>query len=221
MRVAIEGAVRGDRLVLGPIDLDLGPTEVVAVLGPSGIGKSTLLRVIAGLAPATGGAVTGAGRVGMVFQAPTLLPWRTLTANLTIATGCPAAKAVALLDAVGLSGRHDAYPGALSLGQQRRVALARAFALAPDTLLLDEPFVSLDGTAARRMERLLADLLEARPTRAILVTHASDEAARLATRVVRLGGAPAGVVADVMLTPPPAGRDPEWIAATAARLAAG
>lgn len=220
MQVRIEQAARGGRPVLGRIAFDVAPGQVVAVLGPSGIGKTTLLRLIAGLDTAAGARIDGAGRLGVVFQAPTLLPWRSVIDNITLAARCGRAEAAALLAAVGLGDRAEAYPGALSLGQQRRVALARAFAVGPDTLVLDEPFASLDEASAQRMQGLLADLLAARPTRAILVTHAAMDAARLADRVLRLGGVPAGIVADRLFEVSRADRDPGWLASASTALAA-
>ena len=218
MRIALDGASRGGRQVLGPVALEIGREEVVALLGPSGIGKTTLLRLVAGLDPAPAGAVTGAGRIAMVFQEPTLLPWRTAEQNVTLAAGCDGAEARAWLARTGLGGREAAYPRALSLGQQRRVALARAFAAAPETLLMDEPFVSLDPDAAARMRALTAELLAARPVRALLVTHAREEALALADRVVTLGGSPAGIVSETRLDRPRAARDADWIAEAARRL---
>ena len=219
MRVALAGVARGGRAVLGPVDLALAPGEVVAVLGPSGIGKTTLLRQVAGLDPAPPGGVTGAGRLAMVFQEPVLLPWRTALANVVLAAGCGEGEGRRWLTRVGLSGREDAYPRALSLGQQRRVALARAFAAAPETLLLDEPFVSLDRATAERMQALMADLLAERPVRALLVTHAAEEALALADRVVTLTGAPAAVTSEIALDRPRGARaDADWRAAQLARL---
>ena len=183
MRLSIEGARRGGYPVLGPITLEIVAGEVVALLGPSGIGKTTLLRLVAGLDPAPRGAVTGTGRLGMVFQEPTLLPWRSALANVALAADCDAASARTMLARVGLGGREDAFPRALSLGQQRRVALARAFAAEPETLLMDEPFVSLDPAASEEMQTLLSGLLADRPARVLMVTHSGDEALRLADRI--------------------------------------
>lgn len=220
MRIAIEGAARGTRPVLGALRLEIGAGEVVAILGPSGIGKTTLLRLVAGLDPTPEGAVTGAGRLAMVFQEPQLLPWRTAEQNVALAAGCGRAAARDWLDRVGLAGREEAYPRGLSLGQSRRVALARAFAARPETLLMDEPFVSLDPEAAAAMQALLVSLLDAQPTRGLLVTHAREEALALADRVIRLGGTPATVAGETPLDRPRGARDPAWMAEAAARLAA-
>lgn len=219
MRIAIRSKSFRGEAVLGPIEVAIGAGETVALLGPSGIGKTTLIRLVAGLDSKFDGRIEGAGRVAIAFQEPRLLPWRSVRENITLATRIADAEADTLLAEVGLGGRGEAFPAELSLGQQRRVALARALALRPDTLLLDEPFVSLDAFAAGRMQDLLADLLSDHPMRTILVTHAPAEAARLADRVLRLGGRPARIVADERLERPRAERDAAWIETVAARLA--
>ncbi|MEM9011250.1 MAG: ABC transporter ATP-binding protein [Pseudomonadota bacterium] len=182
----------GDRAVLADIAFALERGETLAIVGPSGIGKSTLLRIVAGLDVAFEGTVSGAHRIGFVFQEPTLLPWRPLLANLMIAhpkAGDGAARE--MLAAVGLAGREAELPRQLSLGQQRRLSLARALLGAPELLILDEPFASLDrethGEMLRLTERLIA---EHRPA-TLLVTHDPGEASRLAGRVGTLAGSPA------------------------------
>lgn len=180
--------------VLGPIALDLSAGEVLALTGPSGIGKTTLLRIVAGLHRDWDGELDMPGRLALVFQDPTLLPWRTALDNIVIPTGIDRAEALAILSEVGLDGLGGRYPAALSLGQQRRLALARAFAAAPDVLLMDEPFVSLDPETADGMMTLFERMRAARPVATLLVTHSAEEAARLATRILRLGGTPARVV---------------------------
>jgi len=221
MRLSIEGARRGGYPVLGPITLEIAAGEVVALLGPSGIGKTTLLRLVAGLDPAPRGAVTGTGRLGMVFQEPTLLPWRSALANVALAAECDAASARTMLARVGLGGREDAFPRALSLGQQRRVALARAFAAEPETLLMDEPFVSLDPAASEEMQTLLSGLLADRPARVLMVTHSGDEALRLADRIVHLGGSPARILGERRIATPRPARDAAWRAEAAGAAPGG
>ncbi len=136
----------------------------------------------------------------MVFQEPTLLPWRSVLANITIATGVSDAVAMAALTDVGLGSRAADFPNRLSLGQQRRLSLARAFAVKPALLLMDEPFVSLDPELADEMMRLFMALRESVTVTTILVTHVEAEARRLADRIVTLAGAPARIVSDVMNT---------------------
>ncbi|MFQ8430285.1 ATP-binding cassette domain-containing protein [Amaricoccus sp. W119] len=186
----------GAREVLGPISLAIAPGETVALTGPSGAGKTTLLRILAGLDRAFDGTLTAPERIAIVFQEPTLLPWRDARANIRLTTGVGAETAERLLGEVGLRGRGDAYPGQLSLGQQRRLALARALAAEPELLLLDEPFVSLDPALVEEMLELTARALARRETASVFVTHARAEAERLADRVLTLGGDPARVVSE-------------------------
>ena len=181
----------GDVAVLGPIRFSLERGETLAIEGRSGIGTTTLLRIIAGLDRTFAGRVSRADRPAIVFQEPTLLPWRTALQNITLVTGASPARAGAALAEVGLAGLEDRFPAQLSLGQQRRLAIARAFSAEPDLLLLDEPFVSLDPALAEDMLRLTERLLRDHPVAAILVTHSTDEARRLATRRAVLEGRPA------------------------------
>lgn len=178
--------------VLGAIRFAVQPGETVALLGPSGIGKSTLLRLIAGIDTQFDGTITRPEKMAIVFQEPTLLLWRSALDNLLlIHPALSRANALAALAAVGLADKADLFPGQLSLGQQRRLSLARGFAGDPDLLIMDEPFVSLDARAADEMLALTETLIaRARPA-TIFVTHSPDEAARLATRILTLGGCPA------------------------------
>lgn len=191
MRLDLRAKSFGDRAVLGPIRLDVARGDRVAILGPSGIGKSTLLRILAGLDPHFEGAMTGGERMATVFQEPTLLPWRNALANIIVPARATEDAARAWMADVGLAGREALFPRQLSLGQQRRLALARAFAAAPDILLMDEPFASLDGETATRMIDLTAALLTRSGAGLILVTHDATEPARLDARPIYLAGAPA------------------------------
>lgn len=191
MQIDIQGKRFAGKPVLGAIRLSLGPGERLAILGPSGIGKTTFLRIVAGLDTDFDGAVTGGDRAAMVFQEPTLLPWRTALDNITLLTGATPDLARGLMADVGLAGSEALYPRQLSLGQQRRLSLARAFALRPETLLMDEPFVSLDAETAGRMLALTQRLLDRAGAAMIFVTHEPAEAAALKARVLVLEGSPA------------------------------
>lgn len=189
--VAISGKSIGKTPVLGRVVLEVPNGETLAVVGPSGIGKTSLLRVLAGLDTEFEGRVDVPDRCAMVFQEPALLPWRSALQNLTLVTGVSDDAALAALGEVGLRDLADRYPGQLSLGQRRRLSLARAFSAAPDMLLMDEPFVSLDAPLVEEMLDLSERLLASRSIATVFVTHAMPEAQRLATRIVQLTGSPA------------------------------
>jgi ABC-type nitrate/sulfonate/bicarbonate transport system ATPase subunit len=195
-------AASGERHdVLCDIVFKLGSGEVAAFVGPSGCGKTTILRLIAGLDSDFEGAIgRPPGTLGMVFQEPRLLPWRTVEQNVRlIAPQCADATLAALFDVLGLAQHRAHFPGELSLGLARRVALARAFAVEPSLLILDEPFASLDGPLAARLRDELSLLVERRPVTTLLVTHDIDEAVRLADRLFLLSARPARILADVTL----------------------
>ncbi|WP_295046016.1 ATP-binding cassette domain-containing protein [uncultured Paracoccus sp.] len=194
MRLDLRGKSFAGRPVLGALSLTVGRGQRVAILGRSGIGKSTLLRILVGLDRDFDGRRDGQDRLAVVFQEPTLLPWRRAIANVTLPTGCPEREARALLARAGLAGHEDRFPRQLSLGQQRRLSLARAFAARPDILLMDEPFASLDPETAGRMIDLTAALLDRSGAGLVLVTHDGSEALRLGAAPVRLAGDPAVLV---------------------------
>ena len=199
-------AASGGRLeVLGELGFSLRTGEVAALVGPSGCGKTTLLRIIAGLDRDFDGAVQlpAHGTLGMVFQEPRLLPWRTVEQNVRLAAPAATdANLEALFATLGLAAHRSLYPGELSLGLARRVALARAFAVEPDLLLLDEPFVSLDDALAARLREELAALVASRHVTTLLVTHDVDEAITLADRLLLLSASPARVLAEVPVARP-------------------
>jgi NitT/TauT family transport system ATP-binding protein len=197
------------RKVFVDFSLTLGQGKVAALLGPSGCGKSTLLRLIAGIERDYMGSLRiPAARIGMAFQEPRLLPWRSVGANLRLAApGLTEAGLNASLAAFELDGRAQDFPGQLSLGLARRAALARAFAVEPDLLLLDEPFASLDLALHRRLRALVAQRIAARGMTVLIATHDLDDALLLADEVILLGGAPAQVKQRLALDMPRAQRD--------------
>lgn len=192
IRVDIQGKSFGGKQILGRVAFDIAAGEAVALLGPSGIGKTTILRIVAGTDTAFQGSVTRPDDTAIVFQQPTLLPWRSVAQNLRLVhPGLSGGDVGDMLARVGLSGKEDSFPGQLSLGQQRRLALARAFAGQPAFLIMDEPFVSLDPETAEQMLRLTEDLLRDTRPAMLFVTHAREEADRLAGRILHLAGSPA------------------------------
>jgi len=191
--------------VLDAISFALSNGEVAAVVGPSGCGKTTLLRIIVGLDRDFAGNVVlpAHGRLGIVFQEPRLLPWRTVEENVRLAAPqAGEAMLSALFATLGLTQHRRHYPGELSLGLARRVALARAFAFEPDLLALDEPFVSLDAALVERLRAELIELVSRRPTTTLLVTHSIEEAVGLADRILLLSPSPARLIAEVPIERP-------------------
>lgn len=173
--------------VLEDIQLELNQGERIAILGPSGIGKSTLLRIIAGLDARFRGTREAPEEIALMFQNPTLLEWRTAEENLQIfhpnADGRDVQKA---LRQVGLADKGDFYPRQLSVGQQRRLALARCFLTPAPLVLLDEPFTSLDPNLRSEMLSLTRGFLDRSNSTTVLVTHSQDEAVALGASCYRL-----------------------------------
>lgn len=183
------GKAFGERTVLHEVDLEIPAGQFIALIGASGVGKSTLLRIVAGLEPPTSGRVELRSRhsspdIRMMFQEDRLMPWRTVLRNVTLGLRGRDDDARALLAAVGLAGRDNDYPVVLSGGQRQRVALARALIHEPELLLLDEPFGALDAITRASMQLLLEGLLARRPRTVLLVTHDVEEALVLADRVL-------------------------------------
>jgi NitT/TauT family transport system ATP-binding protein len=190
---------------LAGVSVELAAGELVAVVGPSGGGKSSLLRIAAGLTAPTGGTVArGIDRIGFVFQDPTLLPWRTVRRNVELAgelTGMAGPerrdRAAAAIERVGLTDFARHRPRTLSGGMRMRASLARALTLRPDLLLLDEPFGALDELTRARLGDELQGLFVADGIAALLVTHSIAEAVHLADRVLVLSDRPGRVLAEV------------------------
>ncbi|MGB7712401.1 MAG: nitrate/sulfonate/bicarbonate ABC transporter ATP-binding protein [Microcoleus sp.] len=206
--------------ILEPINLELRSGEIVALLGPSGSGKSTLMRMIAGLIPPSDGQVLYHNRplvglnpgVAIVFQNFALYPWLTVLENVELGLKAKGElpeprqqKALRMIDIIGLDGFENAYPKELSGGMRQRVGFARALAVEPELLCMDEPFSALDVLTAENLRFELLDLwLEKKiPTKAVLiVTHGIEEAVILADRVVVLGRNPGRIRAELTVTLP-------------------
>lgn len=193
------------RLILRDVSIAAGSGEVLAIVGPSGIGKSTLLRIVLGLDPHfEGTARLPSGRIGAMFQEPRLLPWLSVAENLRLVQmGRPSRPDVetllqeALLPPIG-----DLMPAELSLGMARRVALARALAVDPEILVLDEPFASLDRGLAAALGARIAELARKHQRLVLLSTHDLDGALNVADRILVLAGDPATLAADLAVPPP-------------------
>ena len=215
-----------DQPLLQDLRLAIAPSGIVALVGPSGVGKSTMLRMLAGLDRDFAGTITldgisaqDAAPPGFVFQDPRLLPWLSAIDNLlAVDPAMSEGVAQAALARVGLGDAGGLFPHQLSGGMQRRVALARALSVNARLLLLDEPFVSLDRTLVSEMQQIFIELVAATRPTVVFVTHLADDAVRLADRVIVLDGRPATIVADVALPVPAAQRDAGILATYRAKL---
>jgi len=190
----------GERELYRDFELRLQPGELVCLLGPSGCGKTTLLNLLAGLDRQYEGTLSGLerARLGYLFQEPRLLPWRTVAENLALVAPQHADRIDGLLADLELSGSGACYPGQLSLGMARRVALARCLMVEPQLLLLDEPFVSLDPPTALAMQCVLQRVRQRfAATTVVMVSHDVRETLALADRVLVLGGAPTRVLREL------------------------
>ena len=213
------------------IDLSIAPGEFISVVGPSGCGKTTFLRIVAGLETASSGKVLIDGKVvtrpggdrGFVFQNDSLLPWRTVFANAMIgpevagrAGPAERKRTLELLKLVGLEGFEDYHPSQLSGGMRQRVNLARALAIDPDILLMDEPFSALDAQTREIMQTELMRIWEQGRKTVLFVTHQIDEAVFLSDRVLVFARRPGRLQESVDITLPrpralPIKRTPEFV----------
>ena len=211
----IEQFYGGRIRILGPVDLEVREGEFLSLVGPSGCGKSTLLRIVAGVLAPTRGRVElrgerlagGHGSTGLVFQSFALFPWMTVQENVAVgleARGLPSAergrRTEKYIDLVGLSGYQRAFPRELSRGMKQLVGVARALALEPELLCMDEPFSALDVLSARSLRDLVLDLWESDEVATktiLLVTHSIEEAVAMSDRVVVLRASP-GRIADTV-----------------------
>ena len=216
-------AAGGAHEVLAPVKFAIRSGEVGVLIGPSGCGKSTMLRIILGLDRDYEGHIARPpeARIGMVFQEPRLLPWRSVEQNVRLAApGVTDGKLAELFKILELEAHRSHYPGELSLGLARRVALARAFAVEPDLLVLDEPLASLDDALAGRLRDEIATLVASRPVMTLLVTHSLDDAIRLGDRLFFLSPRPARIVQEVPISIPRAERSEVELARIRTELAA-
>jgi NitT/TauT family transport system ATP-binding protein len=208
--------------VLHNIAFSLVQGEVAVFVGPSGCGKTTLVRILTGLDQDYQGRLSFPSplRIGMVFQEPRLLPWRSVEDNVRLAApDVDAAKLSSLFEVLELSAHRSHFPGELSLGLARRVALARALAIEPDFLVLDEPLVSLDAALAKRLRTQIATLLDGRPIMTLLVTHSFEDAVRLGDRVFLLSARPASILHVIPIAKPRSARSDADIRETSHNLA--
>jgi NitT/TauT family transport system ATP-binding protein len=212
----------GDMLLaVDSASFDVAEGEFVAIVGPSGCGKTTFLNAVDGLLPVTSGTLTLNGRQidrpghdrGMVFQQPSLLPWRTVMGNvmygaelLHLPKGEPRRRAKHFIDLVGLQGFEESYPLELSGGMQQRANLARALAVDPEVLLLDEPFAALDAQTRETMQQELLRIWNETRKTALFITHDIVEAVYLADRVVVFTARP-GRVKEILTVDIPRPRD--------------
>jgi NitT/TauT family transport system ATP-binding protein len=208
---------RGTLEVLRDIRFNVAAGEFISIIGPSGCGKTTLLRILHGLEPATSGTVSVSGKrveapspsSAMVFQQFNLFPWLTVARN--IAFGLEVAKLASaqrkertdrFVRLVGLQGFSEHYPHELSGGMQQRVGLARALALDPEVLLLDEPFGALDAITREELQREIAVILAQSPKTVVFITHNMDEAIFFSDRILVMGTRPGRIVEEVRVDLP-------------------
>ena len=211
------GKAFGDLQALQAIDLAVERGEFISVVGPSGCGKTTFLRIVAGLEPATSGEVLLDGRAlrgpggdrGFVFQNDSLLPWRTVFANAIIGREIAGRvgqaerqRTMKLLKLVGLEGFEHYHPRQLSGGMRQRVNLARALAIDPEILLMDEPFSSLDAQTREIMQTELMRIWEEGRKTVLFVTHQIDEAVFLSDRVLVFARRPGRLLESVTIALP-------------------
>jgi NitT/TauT family transport system ATP-binding protein len=204
-----ESTLSSQKNIIENLEFSLPSNEFVCLIGPSGCGKTTLLNIIAQLDNNFEGEILQNGQalhpnIGYIFQNPRLLPWRTVRENIELvlnkqqSSGC----INALLKSMQLEEFQHKYPEHLSLGMSRRVAIIRAFAINPEILLMDEPFVSLDAPTARQVRELLIKLWQQRPHTILFVSHDLREAITLADRLIFLSPSPMSVISEIKVTIP-------------------
>ncbi len=206
----------GHHAAIKNLKLSLTSGEFICLVGPSGCGKTTLLNIIANLDTDYEGEIRvgqqqSHPKIGYIFQNPRLLPWRTVRENIELVLGSDQSPDVIdpLLEVMQLTQSQHVYPERLSLGMSRRVSIIRAFAVDPEILLMDEPFVSLDAPTARQVRELLLKLWQERPHTVLFVTHDLREAIALADRLIFLSAAPMTVISEITVPVPRAERNDE------------
>ncbi len=199
----------GHHLAIADFKLSLKSGEFVCLVGPSGCGKTTLLNIIADLDNDYEGEIFvgqehSSPKIGYIFQNPRLLPWRTVRENIELILDSNQSPTVIdpLLEVMQLTQAQHVYPERLSVGMSRRVSIIRAFAVDPDVLLMDEPFVSLDAPTARQVRELLLKLWQERPHTVLFVTHDLREAITMADRLIFLSAAPMSVISEITVPIP-------------------
>lgn len=222
-RLQFQAADGGSLTALQDLQFSCASNSFTSIVGPSGCGKTTTLRCILGLETAYTGSIKIAGqplednngKVSAVFQEPRILPWRTVDQNVRLALpkDYPDAALDSLFEELGLAAHRHFFPAELSLGLARRVSLARAFAVEPGLLILDEPFVSLDDATAGRLRNLLVKVWSARTCTALMVTHNLLEAIELSDRILIYSGAPSKISLDYEVAIPRSARTEDTIAA--------
>ncbi|WP_017323857.1 ABC transporter ATP-binding protein [Synechococcus sp. PCC 7336] len=217
-----------DFVAIDDISLDIEPNTFVSIIGPSGCGKSTLLSIIAGLSAASGGSVqmngqdiTGPGPDrGMVFQTYALMPWMTVEQNIrfaveTVHPHMPVDQQKAIvqehIELVGLAGAEQRHPHELSGGMRQRVGIARALAIDPQILLMDEPFGALDALTRGFLQDEVERIWEQRRKTVIMITHSIEEALLLSDRIVMMTRGPAARIDEILDVPFPRPRNRETI----------
>lgn len=213
--------------VLHNLHFSCATDSFTSIVGPSGCGKTTTLRCILGLDSNFDGSVSSHGNIestnGMsaVFQEPRLLPWRTVEQNVRLVLKDPDEdKLDALFEELGLTDHRMFYPTQLSLGLARRASLARAFAVEPSILVLDEPFVSLDERTAGRLRKLLARVWSARSCTALMVTHNLSEAIELSDKILFFSESPSTVIGEYCVELPREQRNADYITQAKAEIVA-
>jgi NitT/TauT family transport system ATP-binding protein len=208
----------GQHAAIVSLRMSLQENEFVCLVGPSGCGKTTLLNIVAELDKDFEGTISfkkfnSRPKTGYVFQNPRLLPWRTVRENIELVIPESSSPAVidSLLEIMQLTSFQHVYPERLSLGMSRRAAIIRAFAIEPDLLLMDEPFVSLDAQTARQARELLIRLWQERPHTVLFVTHDLREAIALADRIIFLTSAPMRIMNEQAIRIPRAERNDEAV----------